>query len=607
MDDIREELEHLIKTTDKNQIVKTIKSTPQLKQFLDDLYRPDIPITEQLFMFNNKMDGRPLCPICNNEKKLPSGFKHYMKTCSRKCGVLLAKQENSYKKGREKAKRTLMKKYGVDHLAKTSEFWHKRKETMMERYGVEHALQSKEFMDKKNDTMIERYDTTRPYDVEEFRNKRIETSLLKYGTEYPIQNEEVMNKVFATNMERYGVKVSMQNKDIKEKQANTMMEKYGVKTPLENPEILDRMHTSNKRKIGFAHYAQRHIDSENFDILNDKDALQQILEIHSLRSAAELLGVAYQTVSSYAVKHGIVDGNNGKSSDETEIKHFLTDECDVEVVVNDRTQIAPMELDFYIPDVNLAIEYCGLYWHGENKLKRYVDNARTYHYKKLTECNSKGIKLLTIFEDEWWNKKDIVKSVIKNKIGISEKGVGARNISIRYLDYHTTNEFLHMHHLQGSPKSGKIYIGGEYDNSLCGVMVFGEPTRQSKYQYELLRYSTNGKNYPGLASKLFKNFLENYNPENIVSFADRRWSEGELYHTLGFEHEDTIPVDYFYTKHGKRFHKSGKRKSMLVKECNDKTLDISKGMTELELAKLLGYDRIWDCGKHRFVWRPKSI
>jgi hypothetical protein len=126
-------------------------------------------------------------------------------------------------------------------------------------------------------------------------------------------------------------------------------------------------------------------------------------------------------------------------------------------------------------------------------------------------------------------------------------------------------------------------------------------------KWELTRFATdNNYRCVGLGGKMFNYFVEKYSPEEVKSFADRRWTvnyERNLYVNLGFKFVCFTGPDYkyYYTKDNKpiRFHKFGFRKKILLRKYPER---LNKNMTETEMAKALGYDRIWDCGLIRYVW-----
>lgn len=283
----------------------------------------------------------------------------------------------------------------------------------------------------------------------------------------------------------------------------------------------------------------------------------------------------------------------GPSKAETQIGDFI-EQLGFRVIRNTRSLIGPKEIDIYIPDANLAIEYCGLYWHGERSGK-----DQSYHQSTMELLNQKGIDLITIFEDEWLGKPEVVKTIIQTRLGKSPQGVGGRKLTIRDTSPGDSRKFLNLHHIQGAA-TGSVHLGAYDGDELVGLMLFGNPTRQtSSYEWELKRFVANGKIYPGMMSKLFGHFIKTYHPESIVSFSDNRWFNGTSYSQLGFHKDGEIASDYYYHRMGIRYNKSRFRKAGIQRyhpEIYDEKL------TERVMMEMTGYDRIWDCGKIRWVW-----
>ena len=94
----------------------------------------------------------------------------------------------------------------------------------------------------------------------------------------------------------------------------------------------------------------------------------------------------------------------------------------------------------------------------------------------------------------------------------------------------------------------------------------------------------------GGASKLLKHFIKTYNPNEIISYADKRWSDGNLYEVLGFQKYNESKPNYFYIINGKREYRFNYRKSILVKQGYD------PNKTEKEIMEERGIPRIYDCG-----------
>ena len=125
-------------------------------------------------------------------------------------------------------------------------------------------------------------------------------------------------------------------------------------------------------------------------------------------------------------------------------------------------------------------------------------------------------------------------------------------------------------------------------------------------KWELNRFAVKmGVICSGIGSKIFKYFIKNNNPFNVFSFADRRWTvdiNDNLYTKMGFKLEKIGAPDYCYYNENidryKRVHKMTMGKNALHKKYG-----FPLTMTETEMVKELGYDRIWNCGLVKYVWR----
>lgn len=296
------------------------------------------------------------------------------------------------------------------------------------------------------------------------------------------------------------------------------------------------------------------------------------------------------------------------SKGEMEIHEYIKEITDCDIKTNDRLIISPQELDVVIPSKNIAIEYCGLYWHSEKRGK-----DRKYHLNKFNRCLDKGYRLLTIFEDEWNNNKKLVKKKLLHILGGSkERRVYARKCGIVEIESHIASKFCKENHIQGYT-GASIKLGLYYMGELLAVMTFAKPSlskgnKKGSYGiWELSRYCTKC-NVIGGAGKMFKFFQRNYLWNEIFSFADKRWSDGNLYHKLEFEKmKDTKPnYFYFYKKQNykdyKRYHRFNFRKQELKNKLD--TFDPNK--TEYENMLMNDWDRIWDCGNMKFVIKPKK-
>ena len=208
-----------------------------------------------------------------------------------------------------------------------------------------------------------------------------------------------------------------------------------------------------------------------------------------------------------------------KSRIEIDIVDFINNIQPQSIQRNNRKILDGLELDIFLVNKNIAIEYNSNYYHSE--LAGNKDSK--YHLNKTELCESKGIRLLHIFENEWKNKQDIVKSVLSSTMGIYENIIYARNCKIQIVPNAEKNLFLDKNHLQGKDRS-KIKIGLYHENSLISLMTFCKPRYNKNYQWEMSRFCNKiNTTVVGGAGKLFSYFLKNYTPKSILTYSDRRY------------------------------------------------------------------------------------
>ena len=231
---------------------------------------------------------------------------------------------------------------------------------------------------------------------------------------------------------------------------------------------------------------------------------------------------------------------SSKRKSEKELCDFI-ESLGVEVEYNNRNIISPKELDIFIQSKNIAIEYCGTVWHCEKYKKE-----KNYHFNKYKSCKNKNIKLITIFDDEWVNKKEICKSRLKNLLGCMNNKIYARKCVIKELSKDQTKNFLNNNHIQGTCQED-YSIGLFHGDTLVSIMCFQNcQERKKQHDWELVRFC-NIVNFSvvGAASKLLKHFLNKYTV-TLSTFSDNRWSSGDFYETIGFNYSGDLPPNYYY-------------------------------------------------------------
>ena len=298
--------------------------------------------------------------------------------------------------------------------------------------------------------------------------------------------------------------------------------------------------------------------------------------------------------NSFLQHNGCPYHNCNSSYKEKELFSFIKSMCN-DAINNDRKTLDGYELDVLVPSKQIAFEFDGIFWHNEN------NKTNDYHLNKTIICNNKGVRLIHIFEDEWINKKNIWKSMITNILGFTKNKIYGRACTIDTVDSNTAVKFLNDNHLQGwCPSSIKLglYNKGE----LVSLMTFGKSRHfigSGKYEWELLRFCNKlDTTVIGGASKLFSYFIRNYKPTSIVSYSDRRWSEGNMYNKLGFTLSHYSKPNYFYVIDNVRKNRFNFRKKILVEKYN-----CPLEMSERDFCKEKKWYRIYDCGTSVHVWK----
>jgi hypothetical protein len=405
--------------------------------------------------------------------------------------------------------------------------------------------------------------------LEENRKKMINYNINHLGVKYPLQNEEIRNKSKKTILNKYGT-ISISSSNYYKECINTnLIKKYSLLLNLNNNNI-----KYNNNIFIIKNYCELH---KKFHIKYD-----------------DLYNRIFLGCNNICTKCNPISKQS--KIKENEINDYIKS-LNVKYIRNDRKILSRKELDFYLPDNKLAIEFNGLYWHS-NKY-----NSNNYHLDKTNSCEEQNIQLLHVFEDEWVYKKEIVKSIIKSKLGIIENKIFARKTEIKEItDNNLTKEFLENNHLQGSINSS-IKLGLFHNNQLVSLMTFGKKRvalgnkTQNIGEYEMLRFCNKlNTQVVGGASKLLKYFTNNYRPKEILTFADRRYSNGNLYKELGFNYLGNTKPNYWYFKKNElvRYHRFNFRKDILVKEGFD------SNKTEHQIMEEKGYLRIYDSGNMKF-------
>jgi len=458
---------------------------------------------------------------------------------------------------------------------------------------------------KKNKKKLPRKSPFRNKTPEEMlviQAKKRHTCLERYGVENPSQSGKVKSKKANTLYDNYGVDNPMHSDVIKEKVKNTNIARFGVENPMQSDVVKNRLSKIMINKYGAPTFAQSHISKECLEIIQNQEKLEEFIRDKAIIPAAQELGISQPCLSQYLIRHGL--NEPGRSTYERELRAIF-ENWGLDFIPNDRTILYPKELDFFFPKYNIAIEFCGLYFHSQTALETRNQSGRKYHLDKLMGCKKQGIQLITIFEDELLNRKETVVRRLKYMFGLAEAGPSARQCEIKIINEVESKDFMEKYHVQGNSSGAYVRLGAFYNDDCIGVMTFSKPrialgNKATDSSYELLRFATDGNKHAGLASRLFSHFIRNYNVSTIISYADRRWSTGNLYYQLGFDLTNTNEPSYWYIdqRSTKRFHRFKFRKQVVVEKMGG-----DPELSEWKNMRNMGHDRIWDCGTLRFEWK----
>jgi hypothetical protein len=446
---------------------------------------------ERLYHILNEIYDNVLCKNqnCNNIVRFNGFNVGYNKYCCRECAY------------------------------KDPEWQESREETNLKKYGVRIPLQNNDIISKQINTTKERYGVTNVSQIQSVKNKKIKKSQLKYGTDYTFQAEEIKNKCVCKHLINLGVRNVAFNNDIKlkrmRKQRNNFLEKMEVYLQDWKIKLLDEE---------YVHYHFHH----NWKCLKCNTIFNQWWNVIQI-SNGKVCPVCYPKTS--------------KSIQQDEVFEFIRTIYDGDVIKNTKKIIYPKELDIYLPDKKLAIEFNGLYWHSEENV------GSDYHVIKTNECEKKGIKLIHIFEDEWVSKKEIVKEKIKN---ILIKNININEISkikISIISETEKNEFLTNFSLKDFDKSD-INLGIIYKNKIASVMTFFKKSDQ----YVISRFCDNFNFLiENSFGKLLEYFKKNFEWKSIIGYSDRRWDDDHLFENEFFKKIKVIKPVRWYCVNYKRF------------------------------------------------------
>jgi hypothetical protein len=384
--------------------------------------------------------------------------------------------------------------------------------------------------EKRTKTCRDKYGVNHHSQAQEVKNKKKETSQEHYGTDHPFQNEQVKEKMLALWQEKYRTTSPLAVPEVQEKCRHTLKERYGVEATMHHPEF--------KAKAWTTRLAD---PRQTFSSHAEKELLEWVRQYHP--SAAPSHTGDYQ-------------------------------------------------IDVLIPEVGLAIEYNGLWWHSEGTGKH-----RTYHTQKRDAIlKTRGANTVFVWEHEWRDRREQVEGYLLSRMGMNWRKLGARKCSFREIDRVTASVFLELYHIQGKSHIATFFLGCFSGEELLAVAAFGIHHR-GPLENVLTRFVCKcGVTISGALSKMSKIASVHFKTD-IVTWADKCKSAASGYEAAGWQVDGDLPPDYFY------IHKSHTGVPISKQSRQKSKVNTPEGMTEAEHAAQDGLIRVWDCGKVRLRYR----
>ena len=532
----------------KAALVRYAKSIPDISSFINMNLEPAEAV--YLLYYDKTL------PLCTCGKPLFFYNWEYRTSCGDKACVDLARN-TAYKKNTFGP--------GITHHTQLESFKKKAKEQYKAKTGYEHPWQNPEV--RKQNAMI---------------------CKAKTGYEHALQNPESSAKRKNSCIKRHGTLNFLHC----EKAKRTNIDTYGFENPAKSPDIIKKIREVQqdaKLKIAIEKLKKFSIDIIRY--INDTYYYE--LKCNVCNNEFRAAGTSVNSKLRADVSPCIFCNPSSKeytSIKEQELVEFIRSNTDHPIIQNCRTVVSKYELDVYIPALNVAIEFNGVYWHSE----LYVEPD--YHIKKTQSALVKRIRIYHVWEDDWDLKRNIVKSMMLNILGRSKR-IHARKCVVKKISNSTSKRFCDENHMQGGFNS-RLSYGLFHDDVLVSVMCFSKLRFSKGQSWELTRFcSLLETSIIGGASKLFNAFMLDVKPASVISYCDISISPDNMmsvYNKLGFKLVSQTPPNPAWVIDGVRKNRLGFIKSKLIKQGFD------KNQTAVEIMLKRGYYRVFDCGSWKF-------
>lgn len=509
--------------------------------------------------------SQPKCqvPGCDKQVKLlAAGWKKYccnacsnLGTAAERARVIREKTPEEKFETLEKRKNTNKEIFGVEHAAQAEIIREKTIRTNIERYGVMAPAQSAEIKELIKSTNQKKYGVDWGLQETNIRAKRRETMLENYGTEHALQHESSKEKRTLSTIERFGVPYAIQNEEVRDRTINTNKERYGSEFFISSKRMEEMVNEFCVRN-SIESPNQKNFSELAKSVLFDRDSLSEFYDpTKTLTRNAEILGIDRTTLVSYVDRYGIarpewIEGSQA----ERDIAEYI-ESLGFNVERNRRDLLKPsrLEIDIFVPELDIAFEYNGLYWHSYDH--EPATEERQYHRKKYELARANGVKLFFLTSDI---DVERAKRFIASKLKKTER-IFARKCYLFVPSVVEYRQFCEENHIQGySPASVRYAL--KYEGRIVGAIGFN---RVKEGEWLLNRMVFGELTIVGGAKKLLSAFRKEHSGL-IVSYSSNHYSDGSLYSHLGFKMITEHKSDLWYVKDDKLINRRNLQKKKMA-------------------------------------------
>lgn len=270
--------------------------------------------------------------------------------------------------------------------------------------------------------------------------------------------------------------------------------------------------------------------------------------------------------------------------------------------------LSTFEIDIFIPDKNIGLEYNGSFWH-KTLPQDFCFKPRLYHNQKYYACKELGIRLISIFDVDWEYRKDKIKQYLKDLLTPSTNRIYARKCEVKQISKEEANKMYEEYHLLGRTSVQSLSYGLFYNNKLLSCMSFqkGRYKEGKESVWCLTRFVTkSGCSIIGGASKLLTQFERDVKPSILVSFSDNDYFTGGVYSKLGFEClGDTGSPRYYWYLNGAELKREQCQLKFLSKQYPELYLESFNRTENKEdfIMVSLGAKKVYRSGHTKWIKR----